>query len=70
MAYLNDTEKLLHECITSRLDYFNSLLSASFESSLNNLQLIKNVPARILTDTRKGDNISPILASLYWVTCG
>ncbi|KAF7653160.1 hypothetical protein LDENG_00086720 [Lucifuga dentata] len=31
------------------------------------LQFVQNAAARILTETRKFDHITPILASLYWL---
>lgn len=34
--------------------------------SLKKLQGIQNVAARILTTTKKRDNITPVLATLHW----
>ncbi|XP_030580839.1 uncharacterized protein LOC115777144, partial [Archocentrus centrarchus] len=63
----SDAEKLIHAFITSRVDYCNSLLSGCPKSSLKSLQLIQNAAARVLTGTRKREQISPILASLHWL---
>ena len=38
------------------------------KQSLNyKLQLIQNAAARVLTDTRKVDHITPVLRSLHWL---
>ncbi len=63
-----DLEKLVHVCITSRVDYFNGLLP---KKTVRQLQLIQNTAARILTRTRTSEHITPVLRSLHWlhVTC-
>ena len=37
------------------------------EASIARLQLVQNAAARLLTNTRKYDHITPILASLHWL---
>ena len=37
------------------------------QSLLNRLQLVQNAAARLLTNTRKSDRITPILTSLQWL---
>ncbi len=49
-----DAEKLVYAFVTSRLDYFNSLLSGCTKKSLKTLQLIQNAAACVLTETRLG----------------
>ena len=60
-------EKLVLAFVTSRLEYCNSLLSEYPNYLFNNLQLIENAAARVLTRIRKRDHISPVLASLSLV---
>uniref|UniRef100_A0A3P8N6V8 Ninjurin 1 n=1 Tax=Astatotilapia calliptera TaxID=8154 RepID=A0A3P8N6V8_ASTCA len=58
---------IVHAFISSRLNYCNSLLSGCPKNSLKSLQLIQNAAARVLTGTRKREQISPVLASLHWL---
>lgn len=64
---LNSTERLMHAFITSRLDYCITLLSGRPKNTINQLQLIKNSAAWVLTQTRRRTNIMPILKSLRWL---
>uniref|UniRef100_A0A3B4C3D6 Reverse transcriptase domain-containing protein n=1 Tax=Pygocentrus nattereri TaxID=42514 RepID=A0A3B4C3D6_PYGNA len=64
---LRDAETLAHAFITSRLDYCNALLSGCTSRNLNKLQLVQNAAARVLTETRTSDHISPALSSLHWL---
>ena len=59
--------KLVHAFVTSRLDYCNSLLSECPNYVINNVQLVQNAAARVLTRISKRDHISPVLASLPWL---
>ncbi|XP_072573218.1 uncharacterized protein [Paramormyrops kingsleyae] len=67
MLSLRDAEKLIHAFITTRLDYCNALLSGCPSGSLNKLQLVQNAAARVLTNTKKFDHITPVLSSLHWL---
>ena len=62
-----DLEIVIHAFITS-LDYCNSPYLGLPQSSLRRLQLVQNAAARILTGTRRREHITPILASLHWLT--
>ncbi len=60
--FSQDLEKHVHAFITSRVGYCNGLLT-----STRQLQLIKNAVARILTKTRKSEQITPVLRPLHWL---
>ena len=62
-----DTEKLVHAFIFSRLDYCNGVLRGLNKKSIRQLQMIQNAAARVLTNTRKMDHITPVLKSLHWL---
>ena len=51
---------LVNAFVMSRLDYCNSLCHGINEGLLNKLQHIQNAAARLVTDTRKYDHITPV----------
>ena len=59
--------KLVRALITSCHDNVNALLHGIIESQLKKLQQAQNAAARMLTRTRKFDNISPVLLRLHWL---
>ena len=65
-----DLEKLVHAFMFCRLDYFNSVFTGLTKKSLRKLQLIQNAAARVLTNTKRVDHISPVLNSLHWLPVG
>ena len=58
-------EKLTHAFVTSRLDNLNSLLINTPSLQVQQLQLIQDTAARIVTHERKFFNITPILKDLH-----
>ena len=58
---------LIHAFISSRLDYCNSLLVGVGEGLLQKLQRVQNAAARLVTDTRKYEHITPVLRALHWL---
>ena len=67
-----DCKTLIHAFISTKLDYFNSLLSGLSQNQIQRLQYVQNSAARLLTGTRKYDSITPILYSailkeLHWL---
>ena len=67
LAHFLTKAKLVHACVTSRLDYCNAILSGCANASLKPLQFVQNAAARILTRTKCFEHITPVLASLHWL---
>ena len=60
-------ERLVHAFVTSRLNCNNSLLYGLPASQLARLQLVQNAAARLVTQTKRCDHISPILYEVHWL---
>ena len=58
------TKTLIHAYVTSRLDYCNGLLYGLPKELTNRLQSVLNTAARLVTLTRKYDNITPVLKAV------
>ena len=58
---------LVHVFISSRLDYCNSSLYGINDALLKKLQAVQNAAARVTTETRKFDHITPVLSELHWL---
>lgn len=58
---------LTHAFITSRLDFCNSLYVGLPEYELNRLQKLQNQAARLVTNTKRRDHITPVLRELHWL---
>ena len=57
----------MHAFVASRLDNRNALLNGISEQQLTKVQLVQKSAARVLTKTRKYDNVTPILKNLHWL---
>src|SRR5208282_2814400 len=58
---------LTHAFVTSRLDYYNSLLQGVSKSLIARLQHVFNSAARIVSRTKMCNHIIPVLKSLHWL---
>ncbi len=65
---MSNAEMLIHVLMTSRLDYCNALLGGCSARLINKPQMVKNTAARVLTRTRKYDQISPVMSTLHWLS--
>ena len=53
--------------ILSRIDYCNTLLAGLPEKQLSRVQSFMDTTSRLITGTRKFDQITPVLKKLLWV---
>ena len=54
--------------IFSKLFYCSTVWSGTSKQNINKLQLVQNFAARILTDVKKYDHVSPTLKELGWLS--
>ena len=59
---------ILNSLVFSKLFYCSSVWSGTTKQNIHKLQLIQNFAARILTNNRKFDHISPVLRDLGWLS--
>jgi hypothetical protein len=52
---------------SARLDYCNSVLYKTSQSIILKLQRAQNSLARVVTNTRRRDHTTPVLADLHWL---
>ena len=55
---------ILNSLIFSKLFYCSTVWAGTSKENIQKLQLVQNFAARILTDTKKFDHISPVLQEL------
>ena len=58
---------LTHAFITSRLDFCNALYYGLPQFELNRLQKLQNQAARLVTNTKRREHITPVLRQLHWL---
>ena len=63
----DSTEKLIHEFVSSRLDYCNGLLYGLPKSLISKLQRVQNTAARIVYCMPTFCHITPLLFDLHWL---
>jgi len=64
---LDAAKTLVQAFIACRLDWCNSLLYGVPENLLRKVQSVQNAAARLLTNTRRRDHITPVLRQLHWL---
>jgi len=60
-------EKFVVTLVTSRLDYYNSLLNGLSQTHMLRLQRVQNTAARLICHIKKFEHISTSLQSLHWL---
>jgi len=61
------TKRLVTALVLSRLDYCNAALAGLPESTTRPLQRVQNAVARLITNARSRDHITPVLMRLHWL---
>ena len=60
-------KRLVTALVLSRIDYCNAALAGLSDSTLHQLQRVQNAAARLITDIKPWDHITPILKQLHWL---
>ena len=63
----NSSVFLANALVSSKFDYCNSLFYNLPDKSLNRLQLVQNVLARVVPSVRQNHHITPTLRQLHWL---
>ena len=64
---VQSTKTLVHDFISSRLDYCNALLFGLPKYQLDRLQKVQNAAARVIFQIPKFEHITPALIDLHWL---
>ena len=63
-----DTTKIaIVSLVISHLDYCNGLLYGITDELLSRLQKVQNNAARVISDSKKYNHITPVLKDLHWL---
>ena len=62
-------KSLIHELVTSRLDYGNAILYGISDRHMHRLEMVQRYAARIVREIRRGDqqSMTTILRQLHWL---
>jgi len=61
------TKRLVTALVLSRLDYCNTALAGLPQSTLRPLQRVQNAAARLISNCKQHDHITPVLKLLHWL---
>ena len=61
------TAQLIHDLITTRLDFCNSIIYNIPNNNIEILQRIQNQAARMLKRVPRRNHITPVLKELHWL---
>ena len=60
-------ERLVHAFVMCHLDFCNGLLCGLPAKHINRLQALQNSAARLISQIKKHEHITPVLRSLHWL---
>ncbi|XP_068671160.1 uncharacterized protein [Montipora foliosa] len=63
----DNTKRLVHAFISSKIDYCNSILIGLPNEEIDKIQHVQNAAARLISGTKKYASITPILIKLHWL---
>ena len=64
---IDATKSLVNSLVTSRIDYCNLLLNGIPKTTLNKIQNVQNIAARLITRISHRSHITPVLKDLHWL---
>ena len=59
--------KIIHALVISRLDLNNGLLIGLPDKTLSRIQIAQNSAARLFTNTKIREHVTPVLYNLHWL---
>ena len=59
---------LVQAFVHCKLDYCNSLLTGAADVHFKCLQSVHNAAARLVSEARRHDHITPVLTKLHWLS--